>query len=90
MKHILTIITALGLTIGSSFAGCGITTTSTGKLKSYNKEKKEIVIVAEGKEVKTAVKASTKGADGLAALVGKNVTAVISKHGYAESVEAKS
>ena len=86
MKHILSIVTILGLALGSSFAGCGITTTSTGKLKSYNKETKAIVIVVDGKEVKTVVKASTTGAADLAGLVGKNVTAVISKHGYAESV----
>ncbi len=86
MKHILTIITVLGLALGSSFAGCGITSTTTGKLKSYDKEAKTIVIVAGGKEVKTTVKASTTGAADLAGLVGKNVTAVISKHGYAESV----
>lgn len=90
MKHILTIIATLGLALGSSFAGCGITTTTTGKLKSYDKETKTIVIVSGGKEVKTSVKANTAGADKLASLVGKNVTAIISKHGYAESVEAKS
>ena len=86
MKHILSIVTILGLALGSSFAGCGITTTSTGKLKSYNKETKAIVIMVDGKEVKTVVKASTTGAADVAGLVGKNVTAVISKHGYAESV----
>ena len=90
MKHILTIIAALSLALGSSFAGCGITSTSTGKLKSFDKEKKSIVIVAEGKEVTATINPKTKGADGLAALVGKDVTAVISKHGNAESVVAKS
>ena len=89
MKHILTIVAVLGLAVGSAFAGCGITSTTTGKLKSFDKETKTIVIEADGKEVKTVVKASTKGADGLAALVGKSITAVISKHGYAESVAAK-
>lgn len=86
MKHILTIVSVLGLALGSSFAGCGITTTTTGKLKSYNKETKTIVIVSGGKEVKTEVKASTTGAADVAKLVGKNVTAIISKHGYAESI----
>jgi C4-type Zn-finger protein len=89
MKSILTILAFLGLAISSASAGCGITTTTNGKLKSFDKEAKTIVIESEGKEVKTAVKASTKGADGLAALIGKDVTAVISKHGYAESVAAK-
>jgi hypothetical protein len=90
MKHILTILSILGLALGTSFAGCGITTTTTGKLKSYDKETKTIVIVAGGKEVKTVVKASTTGAADVAKLVGKSVTAVISKHGYAESIAAKS
>lgn len=89
MKHILTLVSVLGLALGSSFAGCGITTTTTGKLKSYDKETKTIVIVSGGKEVKTVVKASTTGADAVAGLVGKNVTAVISKHGYAESIAKK-
>ena len=89
MRNILAIVAVFGIA-ASAFAGCGITTTSTGKLKSFDKESKTIVIVADGKEIKTAVKPTTKGADGLAALIGKNVTAVISKHGYAESVEAKS
>lgn len=88
MKSILTTLAILGLS-ASAFAGCGITTTTTGKLKSFDKEAKTIVIVADGKEVKTTVKASTQGADGIEKLVGKNVTAVISKHGYAESVAAK-
>lgn len=86
MKHILTVLSILGLAMGSSFAGCGKTTTSTGKLKSYDKETKAIVIVAGGKEVKTVVKASTTGAADVAGLVGKNVTAVISVHGYAELI----
>ena len=88
MKHILSIVAIFGFAV-SAFAGCGITTTSTGKLKSYDQEAKTIVIVAEGKEIKTAVKATTKGAGEIASLIGKDVTAVISKHGYAESVAAK-
>lgn len=86
MKSILTTLAVLGLS-ASAFAGCGITSTTKGKLKSYDKDAKSIVIESEGKEVKTAVKASTKGAGDLEKLVGKNVTAVISKHGYAESVD---
>lgn len=86
MKSILTTLAIIGLS-ASAFAGCGITTTSTGKLKSFDKDKKTIVIEVDGKEVSTTVKASTKGAAKLGKLVGKNVTAVISKHGYAESVE---
>lgn len=86
MKSILTTLAVFGLA-ASAFAGCGVTTTTKGKLKSFDKDSKTIVIEADGKEVKTAVKASTKGADGIEKLVGKDVTAVISKHGYAESVD---
>lgn len=86
MKRLLTTLAILGVS-ASAFAGCGVTTTTKGKLKSYDKDAKSIVIESEGKEVKTAVKASTKGAAELDKLVGQNVTAVISKHGYAESVD---
>jgi spore maturation protein CgeB len=86
MKSILTTLAVLGLSV-SAFAGCGETTTSKGKLKSFDKDTKSIVIEADGKEVKTKVTAKTKNADGIEKLVGKNVTAVISKHGYAETVE---
>jgi hypothetical protein len=85
MKHILTIVAALSLTLGSSFAGCGKTETDKGKLKAVNAEKKQITIDVAGKEVNRTLTPSTKGADGLDKLVGKEVT-VVSSHGKVESV----
>lgn len=49
MKHILTIVAALSLALGSSFAGCGKTETDKGKLKAVNAEKKQITIDVAGK-----------------------------------------
>ncbi len=86
MKSILTTLAIVGLSV-SAYAGCGVTTTSKGKLKSFDKDTKSIVIEADGKEITTKVTAKTKNADGIEKLVGKDVTAVISKHGYAETVE---
>lgn len=85
MKHILTIVAALSLALGSSFAGCGKTETDKGKLKAVNAEKKQITIDVAGKEVNRTLTPSTKGADGLDKLVGKSVT-VVSSHGKVESV----
>ena len=51
MKHILTILAALSLALGTSFAGCGKTETDKGKLKAVNKESKSITIDVAGKEV---------------------------------------
>lgn len=85
MKHILTIVAALSLALGSSFAGCGKTETDKGKLKAVNAEKKQITIDVAGKEVNRTLTPSTKGADGLDKLVGKEVT-VVSSHGKVESV----
>ncbi|HSI62162.1 MAG TPA: hypothetical protein VLE43_03565 [Candidatus Saccharimonadia bacterium] len=85
MKHILTIVAALSLALGSSFAGCGKTETDKGKLKAVNAEKKQITIEVAGKEVNRTLTPSTKGADGLDKLVGKEVT-VVSSHGKVESV----
>ncbi len=85
MKHILTIVAALSLALGSSFAGCGKTETDKGKLKAVNAEKKQITIDVAGKEVNRTLTPSTKRADGLDKLVGKSVT-VVSSHGKVESV----
>ncbi len=85
MKHLLTILTALALTLGSSFAGCGKIDTDKGKLKSVNKEGKSITVEVAGKEVKRTLTPSSKGADELDKLVGKDVV-VTSSHGKIESV----
>ena len=85
MKHLLTILTALALTLGSSFAGCGKIETDKGKLKAVNKEGKSITIDVAGKDVKRTLTPSSKGADELDKLVGKEVV-VTSSHGKIESV----
>jgi hypothetical protein len=81
MKHILTILAALSLALGTSFAGCGKTNTDTGKLKAVNKESKSITIEVAGKEVKRTLTPSSKGAEDLDKLIGKQVTVVSSVHG---------
>lgn len=85
MKHLLTILTALALTLGSSFAGCGKIETDKGKLKAVNKEGKSITIDVAGKDVKRTLTPSSKGADELDKLVGKEVV-VTSSHGKIETV----
>ena len=88
MKKFLSVLAIATLSVGSAFAGCGKIETTEGKLKSFDKDTKSIVIEADGKEVKTKLTAKTKtDAGDIAKLVGKDVTAVISKHGYAETVE---
>lgn len=85
MKIILTVVTALTLAIGSSFAGCGKIDTDKGKLKAVNAEQKKITIDVAGKEVTRTLTPSSKGADKLDELVGKEVT-VTSSHGKVETV----
>lgn len=89
MKKILAILTALSLMVGASYAGCGKKVTNAGKLKSYDAEKKQIVVVGEdGKPAKLTITPTTKGADKLKGLVGKDVK-VISEHKKVDSVEVK-
>ena len=86
MKKILAILTALCLMVGASYAGCGKKVTNNGSLKSYDAEKKQIVVVgADGKLAKLTITPKTKGADKLKGLVGKKVK-VISEHKKVDSV----
>ena len=62
MKYTLTILAVLGLALTSSYAGCGKTETDTGKLKSFDKETKTLVVDVSGKEVKRTLTPSAKGA----------------------------
>lgn len=82
MKSILTTLVIAGLS-ASAFAGCGKTETTSGKLKSVNKDSKSIVIEADGKDVTLTLTASVKNAE---KLVGKQVTAV-SSHKKVESLK---
>ena len=85
MKHTLTIIAALSLALGSAFAGCGKTETDKGTLKAVSAEGKAITVTVAGKDVKRTLTPSSKGAEGLDKLVGKEIT-VVSSHGKVESV----
>ncbi len=80
MKSILTTIAVLSLAAGSAFAGCGKVDKTEGTLKSFNAESKKVVIEAEGKEVTLTLTPTSKGADKLAKLEGKKVSAQ-SMHG---------
>ncbi len=48
MKKTITILSALALSAGLSYAGCGKVDTTSGKITSYDAEKKIIVVEAEG------------------------------------------
>ena len=89
MKNILSILTVLALAAAAQ-AGCGVTVTSEGTLKSFNAEKKEIVVSVKGKDTTITLTPETKGAEGLKDLVGKGVKVEASKHAATKalSVEA--
>ena len=91
MKHLLAFAIALTMT-GSANAGCGIKVPVSGKLASYDKEKKELKIGEQA--ITLAATAKIVGADGKEAkiedLVGKEVTVSTDKHNKkGESVTAK-
>jgi hypothetical protein len=86
MKYLATILAALSLALGTSFAGCGKIDTDNGKLKALNEEAKSITIDVEGKEVTRKLTATSK-VDDIKKLVGKKVT-VTSSHGKVETVKA--
>lgn len=86
MKAILCTLAILGLSLASSQAGCGKTVTDTGKLKSFDKDAKALVIEVDGKEVKRTLTPTSKGADDVEKLVGKSVV-VVSEHNKVDSVK---
>jgi hypothetical protein len=89
MKKLLTLLALAVLSISAN-AACGKKVTDEGTLKSYDAEKKVVVIEkADGKSASITLTPTTTGADKAATLVGKAVT-VISEHGKADSVAAKS
>ena len=87
MKKLLTLLAMASLAVGAQ-AACGKKVTDEGTLKSYNAEKKEVVVTkADGNEATITLTPATVGADKVAALVGKAVK-VVSDHGKADSVAA--
>ena len=89
MKKFLTIVCALALSI-SVQAACGKKVTAEGTLKSFDAEsKKATIAAADGKTTTVTLTPATTGGDQAASLVGKTVT-VVSEHGKADSIAAKS
>ena len=87
MKKLLTVLAMAALAVGAQ-AACGKKVTDEGTLKSYNAEKKEVVVTkADGKTATVTLTPTTAGADKVADLVGKAVK-VISEHGKADSIAA--
>ena len=87
MKKLLTLLALAALSL-SAQAACGKKVTDEGTLKSYDAEKKQVVVTkADGKEATLTLTPATTGADKAADLVGKAVK-VISEHGKAASVAA--
>lgn len=81
MKNILSILSVLALAAAAQ-AGCGITISAEGKVKSFDAEKKILVVADKGgKDIKITLTPETKGADHAKDLVGKNVKVEASKHG---------
>ena len=91
MKHLLTFAVALTIT-GAAYAGCGVKVPVSGKIASYDKEKKELKVGEQAITLAATVKITD--ADGKEAkiedLVGKEVTVSTDKHNKkGESVTAK-
>ena len=90
MKKFLALTAIVAFCSTSAFAACGKKVTSEGTLKSYDKEKKTLVVAAkDGKETTITLTPATTGADKIDALVGKSVK-VVAEHNKAESVAAGS
>jgi hypothetical protein len=86
MKNLLTILAALAIA-ASAQAGCGVTETTTGTLKSFDEKTKELTITPkEGKAAKITLTPETKGADGVKDLVGKAVSVEVSKHAKSKAL----
>lgn len=94
MKYIAALIVTLTFAVGSLYAGCGMKDTASGKLQSYDKEAKAIVVeTADGKTTTLTLTPATETKDAMGEmakiedLVGKSVV-VISEHKKVDSVVA--
>ena len=79
MKNILSILTVLALA-ATAQAGCGDKISSKGTVKSYDSEKKELVVTVAGKDTTYTLTPETDGADKAADLKGKSVEVNVDKH----------
>jgi hypothetical protein len=89
MKKLLSLALALSLGTIAAQAGCGKVETTEGTLKSFDKETKTLVVEGkDAKAVKITLTPTTKGAENIAALVGKGVK-VDAEHNKATLVASK-
>ncbi|MEY3853469.1 MAG: hypothetical protein RI910_2449 [Verrucomicrobiota bacterium] len=79
MKNILSILSVLALAAAAQ-AGCGATVASKGTVKSYDAEKKVLVVTVGAKDVSFTLTPETEGADKAADLKGKSVEVNVDKH----------
>jgi hypothetical protein len=79
MKNILSILTVLALAAAAQ-AGCGAKISSKGTVKSYDSEKKELVVTVAGTDTTYTLTPETEGADKAADLKGKSVEVNVDKH----------
>ena len=79
MKNILSILTVLALAAAAQ-AGCGKTEAVKGTVKSYDSEKKELVVTVAGSDKSFTLTPETEGADKAADLKGKKVEVNVDKH----------
>ena len=79
MKNILSILTVLALAAAAQ-AGCGAKISSKGTVKSYDAEKKALVVTVAGKDNSFTLTPETEGADKAADLKGKSVEVNVDKH----------
>ncbi len=91
MKKLLTLAIALTMS-GAAYAGCGVKIPVTGKVDSYDKEKKELKVGSETITLTASAKITdAKGKEvKIEDLVGKEVTVSTDKHNKkGESVTEK-
>ncbi len=79
MKNILSILTVLALAAAAQ-AGCGDKISSKGTVKSYDAEKKALVVTVGGSDKTFTLTPETEGADKAADLKGKAVEVNVDKH----------
>ncbi|HEV7868865.1 MAG TPA: hypothetical protein VGO90_14355 [Chthoniobacteraceae bacterium] len=88
MKQFLTLLAVAALSASTASAACGKKVTDEGNLKSFDAEKKTLVVEkADGKSATLTLTPDSKGGDTAATLVGKKVK-VVSEHGKIDSVAA--
>lgn len=79
MKNILSILTVLALAAAAQ-AGCGAKISSKGTVKSYDAEKKALVVTVDGADTEYTLTPETEGLDKVADLKGKSVEVNVDKH----------